>query len=464
MVQIAQIKAVFSTILAPERILDKPQDLSFYGQDLCKFYSADPALVLLPQSIDEICAIVKACYQHKIALVPSGGRTGYSAGATATNKEVVLSLSRLNKILNFDPVGQTLTCQAGCITETIQNKAKEHGLFYPVDFASKGSSQIGGNLATNAGGIRVIRHGSTRDWVLGLKVVDGKGELLDLSSALIKNQSGYDLKNLLVGSEGTLGVIVEATLKLTKPPAQTALALIALSDIDSAMKLLVKLRERFELCLFEYFEHNALEKVTKHNSLANPFKQAHPCYVLAEVEINSPLDSEKFEQELAGLISENLLADAAIAQNSKQHQHFLSLRELISSTLTQHFTPRKNDLSVPLAKISEFTGALRAQLQKNMPQCEIVLFGHLGDGNIHLNILKPDKLSVPDFTKLCEESELETYALVKAHMGSISAEHGIGLLKKAHLQFTRSPAQIEIMRHIKKIFDPQGILNPGKLL
>lgn len=458
------LKSLFSSILAADRIFDSSQDLEFYGKDLCKFFPANPALALLPQSIEEVCAIVKTCSEHKLALVPSGGRTGYSGGATARNQEIVLSLGRLNQILEIDSIGQTLRCQAGCITEIIQNKANEQGLFYPVDFASKGSSQIGGNIATNAGGVRVIRYGSTRDWVLGLKVVDGRGKLLDLSSALIKNQSGYDLKNLFIGSEGTLGIIVEVTLKLTKPPPASSLALLALPGIEQAMKLLVNLRTNFELLLFEYFEDNALEKVTRFNSLSRPFREKQPCYVLTEIALNAPADSEKFEEHLAQLMSSTLIADASLAQNSKQHQNLFALRELISSTLSQHYVPHKNDLSVPLAKLSSFVPALRQSLAQSFPDCELVLFGHLGDGNIHLNILKPENLSLDAFKDLCEKADLQTFALVKDFSGSISAEHGVGLLKKPHLHFTRSAEEIELMRSIKKLLDPQGILNPGKLI
>lgn len=463
MVQLPELKACFLNVLGPEQILDSTPDLEFYGKDLCKFYAAKPSMILMPRTIEQVISIVKICAEHKIGLVPSGGRTGYSGGATATNHEVILSLARLNKILEFNPLGQTLRCQAGCVTEHIQNKAKEHGLFYPVDFASKGSSQIGGNIATNAGGVRVIRYGSTRNWVLSLKFVDGRGQLIELGADLIKNQSGYDLKNLIIGSEGTLGIIVEATLQLCKPPPDSVLALVGLNSIESAMQLLGALRDNFELSLFEYFEENALEKVCRLNSLARPFREVCPCYVLVEVLQLSSLESEQFAERLADLMTNGLVREACLAQNSKQYHYFFFLRELISSTLSQHFVPHKNDLSVPLAKLSAFVTELRSTIERNFPDCEGVLFGHLGDGNIHLNILKPERLSLSDFVSLTQKADLETFAVVKKFAGSISAEHGVGLLKKPYLHFSRSERELELMRSIKESFDPLGILNPGKL-
>lgn len=449
----------FSSILDQDCILSSPNDLEFYGKDWCKDFAANPSLILLPKETSQIIEILKICNQNKISIVPSGGRTGLSAGATATNKEVVLSLLRLNKITDFNQSEQTINCQAGVVTESLQNQAKNLNLYYPVDFASRGSSQIGGNIATNAGGVRVIRYGLTRNWVRGIKFVTAQGELIDTNSKLVKNQSGYDFKNLLIGSEGTLGVIVEATMALCAPPLPATLALCAINHLKNALEILSDLRNSgLTINLFEFFDRNALEHVLKFQSRVDPFKQSYSNYCLIEVEQNP-----KFEEILAQLNQNNQIQDVIISQNSAHYKQLLELRELISETLTKHFTVHKNDISVPIASCNQFISDLEQLVKKLQPDFQLVCFGHLGDGNIHVNILMPASMIKDDFFKRCKKLDLDIFSLVKNYHGSISAEHGVGLLKKDFLHFTRSQSEINLMRSIKKSFDPNQILNPGKV-
>ena len=458
------MKEIFTKCLPETQILTASSDLQYFGKDVCQQYKAAPSAILLPATIEEVCACVKTANEHKISIVPSAGRTGYSGGATATNGEVIISLTKLNKILDFNAVERSITVQAGVALEAVQNYAKEHGLLYPIDFASRGSCLIGGTIATNAGGIRVIRHGLTRDWVLGLKVVTGTGELLDLNGHLFKNQTGYDLRQLFIGSEGTLGIVVEATLRLTSLPSDSRLAFCAFARAEDALPTLVRLRAAgLVVELFEFLEDTGLELVLKHQSLPRPFQEKHPCYAAIEIDGGRQDARDTFEQVLSDLIEEGVLADVAISENSKQYQDLMSLRELIGETANQHYTVHKNDISVSISDIPEFVSKLKNLLKDDSDTNQVVVFGHLGDGNLHVNVLMPKDVDSKSFWHHCELLDHKIFSLVKEFKGSISAEHGVGLLKKDFLSYSRSAAEIELMRGIKKVFDPAGILNPGKI-
>jgi len=457
-------KIDFSDILSPAQIVDEPRELEFYGRDVCPDYKPSPSLILLPKTVEEVQALLRRCNERKISLVPSGGRTGYSAGATATLGEVILSLSKLNKILEINSLDLTVRCEAGVTTQTLKDKVLEKGLFYPMDFASKGSSQIGGNIATNAGGIRVIRYGSTRDWVLGLKAVCADGTMLDLNGALYKNASGYDLKSLLIGSEGTLAVVVEATLRLTTPPLPASVALAASKNLEAALQTLSELRSAgFLVNVFEYFENDALELVSKHHSLTRPWSEKHQNILLIEVQSAGKDETEAFHEKLGKLLEDGILAQVVLAQNSKQEKELFSLREFLPETLNSHYLPYKNDLSVPIPHIPAYVKELKLLVNKLYSDLGAIIFGHLGDGNLHLNILRPKELSDTEFLKRCKQGDQEVFALTKRFQGSISAEHGVGLLKKKYLHFSRDNREIELMRSIKRSFDPNNILNPGKI-
>lgn len=445
-------------------VLSSAEDRAFFGKDSCRQFAGNASVVFLPRTIAHVQEFLSFCQGQNLAVVPSGGRTGYSGGATAMNGEVVLSLARLNKISEVDVVGQTLVCEAGATTEAVRRKAADAGLQYPVDFASKGSSHIGGNIATNAGGIRVIRYGSTRDWVLGMKVVTAEGALLDINGSLFKNATGPDLRGLFIGSEGTLGVIVEATLRLTSAAKESSLALAGLARVgDAPLVLRDARRAGLTINVIEYFERNALELVTQHTGLRDPFAAPHVAYVLLEVETAYAGAKEVFERFIMELVEHGVVSDAVVAANEKQREELMGLRERISETIGRTRVPHKNDVSVPVAAVPDFLSAYRACLQQHFPEFEVIVFGHIGDGNLHLNVLKPAAMEEGEFFRRCDDIDEKTFAVVSSLQGSISAEHGVGLLKKKYLHLTRSAAEIALMKNIKQQLDPQGILNPGKI-
>ena len=447
--------------IGANRLLAAPADLERYGVDRTTVWKPAPAAIALPGSVAEVQQLVLLANQYDVAVVPSGGRTGLSGGAVAKNGELVIALDRLNQVVEFNPIDRSVTVGAGMVTEALQNFAEQQGLYYPVDFASAGSSQIGGNIATNAGGIKVIRYGMTRDWVLGLKVVTGAGELLELNRGLLKNNTGYDLRHLFIGSEGTLGLICEATIKLARPPVDLAVLVLGVNDFPSIMAVLEKYTAAMDLTAFEFFSEAALLRVTEHSGLARPFDTQTPFYALLEFEqggdqldVAMALFEECLEAEL--------VSDGVVSQSLTQAANLWKLREDISETLW-HWKPYKNDISVKVSKMPGFILEVDALVAERYPTFEVVWYGHIGDGNLHLNILKPDELAVSDFVEQCSSVSSEVSQLVERYEGSISAEHGVGLLKKPYLKHSKSEQEINLMRAIRHSFDPNGILNPGKL-
>jgi FAD/FMN-containing dehydrogenase len=458
------MKDLFLKAIPELQILTEEADLQYFGKDVCQQFEAAPSLVLLPNTAEQVQNCIKVANLHSIAIVPSAGRTGYSAGATATKGEVILSVAKLNRILDLNEVERTVTVQAGVTLEAVQNYAKEQGLLYPVDFTSRGSCLIGGTIATNAGGTRVIRHGLTRDWVLGLKVVTGAGELLELNGSLIKNQTGLDLRQLFIGSEGTLGVVVEAILKLTTDKADRQLAFCAFNQVKDIPRTLLKLRQAgLEIELFEFMEASGLELVLEHHKIPRPFSANYPAYALIEIDSGRQNAQQIFEAELEKLIEEEVIADVALSESSKQYSDLMALRELIGETANQHYSVHKNDISVSVAAVPEFLSRLKELLALQAAEFKVVVFGHIGDGNLHINILMPREIERQAFWQKCKALDQFIFGLVKQFHGSISAEHGVGLLKKPYLTYSRTEAEIALMREIKKVFDPNAIMNPGKI-
>ena len=449
-------------ILGADFVRTDADSLAQYGRDRTKNWAAAPCAVVLPANTEQVQAIVRWAYEKSVAIVPSGGRTGLSGGAVAHRGELVLNLERLRQIGDFDPVERSVRVGAGVLTGQLQAWAAEQGLFYPVDFAAAGSSQIGGNIATNAGGIKVIRWGMTRDWVRGLKVVTGTGELLNLNQGLLKNNAGYDLRHLMIGSEGTLGVIVEATMGLITPPRQLTVLLLAAPSMDAVMQLLHTFQNRLELTAFEFFSESALAKVLARSGLARPLETEGEFYALLEFDNTSAA----IEAQALAVFEESLEAgwalDGTMSQNEEQRIKLWRLREEISETIAPS-SPYKNDIAVRVAQIPAFLHEISALVAKNYPDFEIIWFGHIGDGNLHLNILKPENLSQADFYARCHGVSRQVFEVVQRYGGTISAEHGVGLLKKDYLPYSRSAAEIALMRAIKHSFDPKGILNPGKI-
>lgn len=443
------------------RLKTDPADLEHYGRDWTRRWTPAPLAIALPATVEEVQAIVRWANEHAIAIVPSGGRTGLSGGAVAAHGELVLSLERMNKPRAFDAIDRTLTVQAGMALEALHNEAKEHGLIYPVDFASRGSCSIGGNIATNAGGIRVIRYGNTREWIAGLKVVTGAGELLELNKALVKNSSGYDLRHLFIGAEGTLGIVVEATVKLTDPPPPTNVMLLALPTFDVLMQVFAAFRSRLQLEAFEFLTDVALKHVLAHGA-QNPFERTYPYYVVTEYATG---DENREAAALAAFehcMEQGWVLDGAISQSEAQAQQLWRLREGITESVAC-YVPYKNDISVRLSAMPAFLAETQALLGEAYPHFEVVWFGHIGDGNLHINVLKPEDMAQDEFVRQCEQVTKLLAAALERHGGSISAEHGIGLVKKPYLSSTRSEAEIALMRGIKRVLDPNGLMNPGKL-
>ena len=443
------------------RVLTAPNDLEHYGRDWTRRWLPAPLAIALPTSVEEVQAIVQWANEQRVAIVPSGGRTGLSGGAVAADGELVLSLERMNRVLDFDAVDRTLTVQSGITLQAVHDVAREHALAYPVDLAARGSCSIGGNIATNAGGIRVIRHGNTREWIAGLKVVTGAGELLDLNQGLVKNSSGYDFRQLLIGAEGTLGIVVEAILKLTDPAPASQVMLLALPDMDALMRVFALFRARLTLQAFEFFSDRALVHVLAHGA-QRAFAGDHPYYVVTEFDA---VDERAQEVALAAFthaLEQGWVSDGVLARSDAQAAALWRLREGITESLAPH-QPYKNDVSVRVSVAPAFIRDMQALLTREYPQIEVVWFGHIGDGNLHINILRPAALSEDAFIAQCEHVTQLLAATLQRHGGSISAEHGIGLVKRAYLWSTRSTAEIELMRGVRKVFDPNGILNPGKL-
>ena len=444
-------------------VVTDPGVLESHGQDWSHFRTPAPAAVVFPRSVEQVRELVRAAARHRIPLVPSGGRTGLSGGAVACSGEVVVSFDRMRRILDFNAVERTVTVEAGVVTAQLQAFARDKGLYYPVSFASEGSSQVGGNIATNAGGIRVIRYGMTRDRVAGLKVVTGTGEVLDCNRGLVKNASGYDFRHLFIGSEGTLGFVVEATMKLTDPPAPSRVMLLALDKLAGVMPLFDLLQSFLGLSAFELFNDRSMHHVRLAHGLPDPLGQAAPWYVVTEFdcpgESTERIALECFERA----VESGWLRDGVISQNEKQAADLWRYREGIAESVA-HYPPYKNDVSVTVSRVPEFLLRLAELLDEVCPEYDVLYYGHVGDGNIHLNILRPEGVSLEDFEARSNVISRRSYELTREMGGSASAEHGIGLLKAHWLSTTRSAAEIEMMRGIKQLFDPAGILNPGKLL
>ena len=449
----------------PDFLTQSVQDLETYGKDWTKVFPPKPSAVVFPRTTDEVARFVRLCSKFKVAIVPSGGRTGLSGGAVAADGEAVLSLARMNKMEAVDTLSQTLRVQAGAVTEAVHQHCAGHGLTWPVDFASKGSSHVGGNISTNAGGVKVIHYGMTRQWVLGLQVVTMDGSVHEFNGALEKNNTGIDLRQLFIGSEGTLGIITEATLKLARLPGALDVFFFGVADMPAVLRLFHEARRApFTLLAFETLTRNCLEAVHECMKLKDPLANPTGAYVLMEVERPRSPDAEKvLEDWLSSLFEKELVLDGTIAQSPREARDLWMLREGIAESIFHRGLPHKNDIAVPVAHLEAFTAEMMEMFNRRHGEFEIYLFGHIGDGNLHVNTLKPADMPKERFLERCHEADEDLFNLVKKHKGSISAEHGIGLLKKDALRFSRTPEELALFRSIKKAFDPQGLLNPGKV-
>ena len=449
-------------VLTPEQVAVDPASLETYGQDWTRFTTPAPTAIVFPRKTTDVVAIVECARRYQFALVPSGGRTGLSGGACAANGEVVVSMDKMNAMSPVNLTDRTVTVGAGAITQNVQQVAKDADLFYPVDFASSGSSQIGGNIATNAGGINVIRYGMTREWVAGLTVVTGKAEVLELNKGLMKNNTGLDFRHLFIGSEGILGFITEATLRLTAPPKDPTVLVLGLSDMSAIMAVLDRIQSTTPLLAYEFFSELAVSKVVDHAGVARPFETRTPFYALVEFERENDMTDAHVFEAVEQCMEEGWVVDAVMSQSVAQARALWRLREDISETISK-WTPYKNDISSTVSKVPELLAAVDEVVHENYPDWEVVWYGHIGDGNLHLNILKPENLQIGEFKARCSDVSTAIFDAIKTLGGSVSAEHGVGTLKAPYLGYSKSDSEIDAMRAIKAIFDPDGILNPGKV-
>ena len=449
-------------IVGEQRVKTDTDALMTWGKDWTKHFEPNPSVIVFPSTTQEVADLVKIANQFNIAITPSGGRTGLSAGAVAANGEMVISLDRMNKVLNFYPADRMVHIQAGMVTEQLQDYAESQGLYYPVDFASAGSSQIGGNIGTNAGGIKVIKYGMTRNWVLGLTVVTGKGDVLHINKGMIKNATGYALQHLFIGGEGTLGIVTEAEIKLERQPQDLQVLVLGVPDFDAVMPVLHAFQSKIDLTAFEFFGEVAMQKVLDHGHVQRPFDSECPFYVLLEFEAPFEPIMDKAMELFEHCMEQGWVLDGVMSQSLEQAQSLWRLREDISESIAP-FTPYKNDISVLITHVPAFIAEIDAIVADNYPDFEICWFGHIGDGNLHLNILKPENLSKDEFFAKCQVVNKYVFDTVKKYDGSISAEHGVGMTKKPYLEYSRSVEEIEYMKALKLAFDPNGIMNPGKL-
>lgn len=469
-----ELPASFLTRIAAEFPADflsrSAEDLETFGKDWTKVYAPKPSAIAFPRTTDEVARLCKLCSELKIPVVPSGGRTGLSGGAVAPNGEVVLSLTRMNRMDAVDPLAQTVRVQAGAVTEAVHHHCASHGLTWPVDFASKGSSHVGGNLATNAGGVKVIHYGMTRNWVLGLQVVTMQGEVMELNGALEKNASGLDLRHLFISSEGTLGIITEATLKLTRLPRELDVFFFAVKDISAVFRLFMEARRApFSLMAFECLTKNCMDVVREARGLTLPFSAGAAdtagAFVLMEVERPSSAEAQAVLDEwLAGQFEREMILDGTLAQSPREAKDLWSIREGTPEALFMKGFLHKNDISLPIYSLEKFLAEMYEMFAHKHKGFDVYTFGHIGDGNLHINTMKPEPMSKEDFLKAVKLQDKDLFDLVRKHQGSVSGEHGIGLLKKDSIAYSRSPIEIAYLKAIKKVFDPQGLLNPGKIL
>ena len=455
------VRARLRAVLAADALSEDPGDLAEYGRDWTKVYAPAPCAVAFPRSTEEVAAVLRVCDAAGVKVVPSGGRTGLAGGAVARHGELVLSLSRMRAMDAVDPVAMTVRVDAGAVTEAVHQHCAAQGLTWPVDFASKGSSHVGGNIATNAGGVKVIRYGLTRQWVLGLVVVTPRGEVLRLNGALEKNNTGLDLRQVFIGTEGTLGVITEATLKLTRLPGPSRVLLLGVDDLQAVLRLFEAARRGpFVLSAFEFFTDLCLARLERHRGLRPPFDTPCTHYVLIEAEAH---DDDALQTWAASLFEEGLARDGTMSQDGSQAAALWALREGISESLSATGLPHKNDIALPIASLRGFCDELHVVFAARYPGWEVCLFGHIGDGNLHVNVMKPDAMAKEDFLARTHEADASMFELVRRYHGSVSAEHGIGLLKRPWLAHTRSPEEMAILRAIKRALDPNNTLNPGKI-
>lgn len=454
--------------LGADRVVTDPSGLEPFLHEERGLYRGSARIVVLPRSTEEVSAAVRICAEAKVSVVPQGGNSGLVGGAVAGEGEVLISLNRMNRILSVDPVDFTMTVEAGAILETIQDAADAAGCLFPLSLGAEGSCQIGGNIATNAGGINVLRYGNTRDLVLGLEVVLPDGRVWNGLRALHKDNTGYALKHLFIGSEGTLGIVTRAVLKLFPRPQEFQTALCALDRVDDALVLLAMLKTRAgeSVTAFELMSGFALDLASAHSGDAKPIDQPFPWFVLLELSGSQGGSAlrETVEEVLGEALDQDTIKDAVIAESLDQAATFWRLRERIPEAQKPQGANIKHDVSVPVSRIPQFLWDADAAVIEALPGTRICVFGHLGDGNLHYNLTQPVNIAGQAFMERSEELNAVVHEIAYRLGGSFSAEHGVGLLKAGELRRYKDPIELELMHRVKAALDPSGMMNPGKML
>ncbi|MCL2830379.1 MAG: FAD-binding oxidoreductase [Betaproteobacteria bacterium] len=456
-------------ILGPGGLFTDAQILAPRLVDWRGRYQGRARCLALPKTAEEVSAVVRACAGAGAPVVPQGGNTGLCGGATPdeSGAAVLVGLTRMNRVRSLDARNNTMTAEAGCVLATVQEAALAARRLFPLSLAAEGSATLGGNLSTNAGGIQVLRYGNTRELTLGLEVVLPSGEIWNGLRALRKDNTGYDLKHLFIGAEGTLGIITAATMRLFPLPAAMTTAWIAVPDADAAVALLNLLQERFGAMLTacELVSEAALELVLHHfPESIRPLPEKTPWYLLCELSGSDSRLDEAFEEFLATALETCALRDAILARSLDQAERLWHLRENLSEAQQREGVSIKHDIALPISRIPEFLARAQALLEEHFPGVRIIAFGHIGDGNLHYNLSLPDREANTALLKAQPRVHCLVHDLVAALDGSISAEHGLGQLKRAEILRYKTPVEMELMRAIKKTLDPLNLMNPGKVL
>ncbi len=457
--------------IGTRHVLTDSADMASYLTDWRRRFSGKALAVVKPATTEEVAALVRLCNQFRVPIVPQGGNTGLVLGSVPdeSGNAIVMSLTRLNRIRAIDTINNTLTAESGCILQHVQNAATASGRLFPLSLAAEGSCTIGGNLSTNAGGTAVLRYGNARELCLGLEVVTAQGEIWSGLRGLRKDNTGYDLRDLFIGAEGTLGIITAAVLKLFPQPQAQLTALTAMQTPDDALRLLSSAQTKCGAALtgFELMSDVCLSLVTKHfPQMRLPFPQSSPQYVLLEL---SDSESEEhantlLENLITDALAENIIQDAVVASSIAQSKALWHLREHIPLAQAEEGKNIKHDISVPISCIGNFIRTTDVLLQQSFPGCRMVTFGHLGDGNLHYNVSPPENIDPDVFITHQQAVNRVVHDSVHQFGGSISAEHGLGALKRNEVRQYKSKVELNLMRTLKQALDPLGLMNPGKVL
>ncbi|MGV7034791.1 FAD-binding oxidoreductase [Methylobacterium symbioticum] len=454
--------------LGPRHVLTAPEDVAPYLDEQRRLFRGEALAVARPAETAEVAFAVRACAEAGVPVVAQGGNTGLVGGGVPRGG-LVLSLARLDRVRALDPLGATITVEAGAILAEVQAAAEEAGLLFPLSYASRGSARIGGGIATNAGGVAVLSYGNARDLVLGLEVVLADGRVWDGLRALRKDNAGYDLKQLFIGSEGTLGIVTAAVLKLYPRPRSTTVAFAGLASPARALDLFAHLRARCDrdLTAYEVMPPFGLDLVLRHApGSVRPLAGAHGAYALIEIASSRPEADTRAETEaaLAEAMADGVVEDAAVAASEAQNWALWHLRESLPEAQKREGASIKHDVSVPLARLPAFLAEASAACEAEMPGLRVCAFGHFGDGNIHFNLTQPAGMDRGAFLAEWGRFNRIVHDIVHAMGGSIAAEHGVGLLKRDELLRYGDPVGLDLMRKLKAALDPNGVLNPGKVV